>query len=220
MNRSGIIQKLLGSLMKQSSRPASQPEQAVGELTELLHHCSEGNAAAREQLLAAFYPDLHRVAAGRMQHERPDHTLQPTALVNEFFLYLARQNSLSFQDRGHFLAVASQAMRNVLVDHARARSSDKRGGKAKRVEIDGAILNRAGESLDTLAVNEALDRLALEEPRMAKVVEMRCFGGLTHAEVATILNIDERTAKRDWKVARAWLLGQLGISSKDKPDVS
>src|SRR5204862_5104526 len=132
----------------------------------------------------------------------------PTALVNEFFLQMARHQGFRYQNRAHFMAIASRAMRRLLVDYSRARGADKRGGGAAKVQMDG-MESLPAKVFDILEINDALDRLAAEEPRMARVVELRCFGGLKYSEIAEVLQVDERTAKRDWQVARAWLFGRL-----------
>jgi RNA polymerase sigma factor (TIGR02999 family) len=142
-----------------------------------------------------------------MRGERPDHTLQPTALVNEAFLRLAGAD-VSFADRAHFLRAASQAMRRVLVDHARARNAAKRAGNL-RVTIDEGLVAQDDQTIDLLVLDDALNRLAAAEPRWARVVELRFFGGLEITEVATALDISPATAKRDWRFARAWLAKAL-----------
>jgi RNA polymerase sigma-70 factor (ECF subfamily) len=194
-----------------SGRPT--PLSQVGEVTDLLHQFSCGDQEARDRLVALVYPELRRLAERHMRSERRDHTLQTTALINEFFLDMARQEHQVWNNRSHFLAAASRAMRRLLVDHARARNAAKRGGPAARADIDPDTFPTAAEFPAVLELNELLDRLAAEEPRMARVVEMRCFGGLTCKEAGDVLGIDERTAKRDWKVAKAWLNGQLRRSS-------
>jgi RNA polymerase sigma factor (TIGR02999 family) len=156
-----------------------------------------------------MYPELKRIAEGRMRAERSDHTLQPTALVNEFYLHFARLQGLSWKNRVHFLAVASNVMRRVLVDHARAHGAAKRGHGSAKLQIEGLELGTAWPAYDVVEIHELLERLAAEEPRMARVVELRYFGGLTNKEIGEVLMVDERTVKRDWQVARAWLFGQL-----------
>jgi RNA polymerase sigma-70 factor (ECF subfamily) len=178
-----------------------------GDVTILLRKVSGGDLEARSLLVDLIYPELKRLAEYRMQAERPNHTLQPSALVNEFFLEIVRGNAVNFRDRTHFLAVASQAMRRFLIDHARAHNAQRRGGGMSPVEFRDVGLHK--DPIDALVLDELLQRLAAEEPRMAQVVDMRCFGGLTHAEIGAALGIDERTAKRDWRVARAWLQSQL-----------
>jgi RNA polymerase sigma-70 factor, ECF subfamily len=205
---------MIRSLLKMS-RQAPSPDwesrtsPCVGDVTALLHRWNQGDAGAQAELLARLYPELKRVAQARMRLERADHTWQPTALVNEFFLQLAAREDLSWKSRAHFLAVASRAMRCLLIDYSRNRRSIKRGGGRLKLQIDELMLPGHDDFYDFVEVNDLLDRLAAEEPRMAQVVELRCFGGLTHGEIAETLGIDERTAKRDWQVARAWLFGQL-----------
>ena len=175
----------------------------------MLQRWREGDSEMQSQLVSHFYPELKRIAQARMRTERQDHTLQPTALVGEFFLQLAKQEHLNCQSRAHFLAVASTAMRRILIDYARAHDAGKRSGSYFKVQLDELTLPGRGNIYEMAELNELLDRLQAEEPRMAKVVEMRCFGGLTHAEIAESLGVDERTVKRDWQVGRAWLFGQL-----------
>jgi RNA polymerase sigma factor (TIGR02999 family) len=164
---------------------------------------------ARGELVARMYPELKRIAENRMRGEREFHTLEATALVSEFFLELARQQQFTWQNRAHFLAVASQAMKRLLIDYARSRGAEKRGGGHLHIQIDALNLSTKDGVLDLLEFNNLLERLWSEEPRMAQVVEMRCFGGLTNKEIAEALGVDERTVKRDWQVARAWLVSQL-----------
>ena len=153
-----------------------------------------------------------------MRHERSDHTLQPTALVHEAFLSLIRQENIAWQSRSQFLAVASNAMRRVLVDCARARHSQKRGDGVVRVDFDPDQLGEV-DSLDyILALDESLQRLREHDPRAAEVVEMHFFGGLTLAEVGEVLGVNERTVKRDWRLARAWLNKDLNGNSEVSPE--
>jgi RNA polymerase sigma factor (TIGR02999 family) len=197
-----------------SSGSKSAPDLS-GDVTLLLERMGAGDSHARSELFDTLYPELKRMARLRMSKEHPDHTLQATALVNEFFLEIARSNKLSWRNRSHFLAVASVAMRRFLIDYSRERKSNRRGGRITKLSLDGFDhgedrLNPAvNNGVDPLLLSEVLEKLALEEPRMAQVVDMRCFGGLTHAEIAEVLGIDERTAKRDWQVARAWLASRL-----------
>src|SRR5262249_11506792 len=160
---------------------------------EILQRLDGGDERARSQLVALLYPELRRIAESRMRTERLDHTLQPTALVNEFFLQLARQAPLSCRSRSHFLAAASQALRRLLIDHARSRAAGKRGGNPLRIQLDDFVLQQDDPGLDVVVLGQLLDRLASEEPRMAKVVDMHCFGGLTHQEIGEALGVDERT---------------------------
>jgi len=205
-----MIQELIERLLKRAAWPLDMSSpQVSGELTELLSRWEAASNEERARATALLYPELKRIAEHRMHRERPEHTLQPTALVNEFFLQLARQRTSVWKNRAHFMAMASCAMKNILLDYARAHKADKRGGGAARVSLEDAKASPRSEPVDILALNEALQRLAAEEPRMAQVVEMRCFGGLTYAEVGEALGIHERTAKRDWEVARRLLYKYL-----------
>ena len=181
-------------------------------VTRLLHDAREGNAAAFERLLPIVYAELHGIAERHMHRERADHTLQPTALVHEAFLRLVGGTPAEFSDRKHFLRAASQVMRRVLVDHARARNSDKRGG-ALRVTLDEQVAGHDERTLDMLVLDDALTRLAAAEPRWAQVVELRFFTGLEVHEVAEVLEISAATVKRDWQFAKAWLSRELGAAS-------
>jgi RNA polymerase sigma-70 factor, ECF subfamily len=176
---------------------------------ELLAASRRGDPTALDRLLPLLYAELHTIAERHMRGERPDHTLQPTALVNEAFLRMSGGKSRSparggFSDRTHFLRAASRAMRQVLVDHARARRAAKRGGGI-RITLDESLAAERDHDVDLLVLDDALDRLAAAEPRWARVVELRYFGGLEIAEVAAVLEISPATAKRDWQFARAWL---------------
>jgi RNA polymerase sigma-70 factor (ECF subfamily) len=187
----------------------------VGDVTRLLRRWNPKLEQDREQLLDLVYPELKRIAVSRMRRERPNHTLQPTALVNEFVLQLCADESLTPRNRAHFIAIASRAMRRILVDHARAHAAEKRGGGQQRIELDQVSLPERNGFVDVLELNDLLERLAIEDPRMVKVIELRYFGGLSNAEVAETLGVGERTVKRDWQVGRAWLYAQLS-RGKDK----
>jgi RNA polymerase sigma-70 factor (ECF subfamily) len=189
----------------------------AGDVTGLLRLWSGGDQEARERLAVAMYPELKRIAEQKMRLERKDHTLQPSALISEFFLQLATYEGIIWNSRGHFLAVASQTMRRVLIDHARTRLTGKRGKGALVLQLDGLNLSDPSNYTGILEFNDLLDRLAAQDSRMATVVEMRCFGGLTHQEIADAIGVDERTSKRDWQVARAWLIGQLKKGGRDVP---
>lgn len=184
-------------------------EQNATDAGDLLERCVRREAGAFGNLAKSLYPELKRVAELRLRRERPDHTLQPTALVNEFYLEFARNTNATWKDRAHFLAVASRTMRRILIDYARAHNSQKRFGNAVRVQLDGLELGMDGDVMDFLEISDLLDQLENEEPRMAHVVEMKCYGGLTFREIGESLGVDERTAKRDWTVARAWLWAKL-----------
>lgn len=160
--------------------------------------------------IAGLYQELRRLASYYMEKERTGHTLQPTALVHEAWLKLAGSGEHTWQDRTHFFAAAAQAMRAILVDHARARNTAKRGGAREQVELDEAIPLSDAQIDQVLGVDQALSRLAEVEPQQARVVEMRYFGGLSVEEVAAVLGISERTVKRDWSDAKVWLYAELG----------
>lgn len=202
------IRKFLREVM---GNEALESNPFPGDVTLLLRRLEAGEQQVRGELVSVMYPELKRMADARMRSERPDHTIQPTELVNEFFLEIARTEGINWRNRKHFLAVASQVMRRFLIDYARAHASQRRGGNSIKLRLaDLELRVEDGDgALDPVIIGELLDRLAAEEPRMAKVVEMRCFGGLSHAEIADVLDIDERTVKRDWQIARAWLYGQL-----------
>jgi RNA polymerase sigma factor (TIGR02999 family) len=180
------------------------------QITRWLGHWRQGDARARDQLFAVVHPELHRMAARFLQRERPDHTLEPNALVNELCVRLLGVEPLTYQDRTHFFAIAAQMMRRILIDHARARVADKRGGAQHRVSlsaVDG--WNPVAHSEDILVLDEVLTKLAKADPRAAQVVELRFFGGLSEEEVAEALGVSTITVKRDWKAARAWLISRL-----------
>ncbi len=168
-----------------------------------------------ETLFAIVYDDLRRVAATMLKEERTAHTLSATALVHEAYLRLGGRHPGAWQDRAHFMATAARAMRRVLCDHARGRGRLKRGGDHRRLELGVAREADPGRGADLLALDEALDRLALESLRAARVVEMRYFGGMRGEDVATVLGVSARTAERDWRFARAWLLKELGDRGLD-----
>ena len=197
--------------MTSSADSADQPDLRLSraEITVLLQRFGKGDANATAQVMCALYDDLRRMAEGRMRNEGPGHTLEAAALVNELFVHMAKKSGVRWESRHHFLAAASQEMRRILVDYARARHSLKRGGQLKRVHLMDADASLRVSQQQFLEVIELLDQLETEQPRMAKVVEMRCFGGLTHRQIGEVLGIDERTAKRDWRDARAWLESQL-----------
>jgi RNA polymerase sigma factor (TIGR02999 family) len=161
-----------------------------------------------------MYSELHRLAVHYMRGERPDHSLQPTELVNEAYIQLVGAGDITFQNRSHLLAIAACFMRRILVDHARSIHAQKRGGH--KVDIENVDLLSPAASEDFLALDEALDRLAQMDPRQARVVELRYFGGLTKEETAAALNITSRTVARDWRVAKAWLYATLNpVKNRD-----
>jgi RNA polymerase sigma factor (TIGR02999 family) len=183
-------------------------EDASGQVTLLLRAMRQGDAEAAETLLPLVYKELHRLASSYMRRERPEHTLQATALIHEAYLRLA-QEDVDWKNREHFIGVAAHVMRRVLVDYARAHNAEMRGGAAQRVELaDGMAISI--ERLDEMLVlDEALRRLALENARQAKVVELRYFGGLSIEQIGGVLGIAPRSVKRDWSLARLWLFHEL-----------
>jgi RNA polymerase sigma-70 factor, ECF subfamily len=181
-----------------------------GEITQLLRRAGEGDAEAESRVIDALYSQLREIAAGFMRRERPDHTLQPTVLVNEAYLRLLGQRGIAWQDRGHFFCLAARVMRRILLDSARARAALKRGGKALH-QVDLEEGHRAavqpGEKL--LDLDAALRRLNTIDPKQARIVELRFFAGMKESEIAEVLGISERTVKREWQMARAWLHAEL-----------
>ena len=184
---------------------SSEPSQ----ITRLLLDWRGGNATALDQLIGVVYPELHRIAHRYMRRQSGGHSLQTTALVNEVYLKLIDSDRVNWHDRDHFFAICSQLMRRILVDSARRRQSQKRGGDRLQVTLDDGAAMTDGNAIDVVALDEALRRLAELSPRQAQIVELRYFGGLTEEQVAATLNISSRTVRRDWNVARAWLYREL-----------
>lgn len=183
----------------------SDPE----DITQLLSKVTAGDREAQSKLISIVYDELHRLASYYMRQERPDHTLQPTALVHEAFLKLFEQQDMTWENRKHFFAVAAQVMRRILVDHARTRNAQKRGAGRQRIELESAAVWAEDRPRDLLVIDEALTRLADWDARQCQVVELRFFGGLSIEETAEVLGVSTRTIKRDWTMARAWLHGEL-----------
>ena len=179
------------------------------QVTVLLRAWSDGNEAALEELLPLVEAELRRLARIYMARERRGHTLQATALVNELFVRLVDAKGLRWQDRSHFLGISARLMRRVLVDHARARGYQKRGGGAERVTFTDALVIAQEPALDLLDLDRALEALAVVDARKAKVVELRFFGGLSVEETADVLHVSNDTIKRDWRLAKLWLLREL-----------
>lgn len=185
------------------------------DITRILQSAAEGDPEAKAEVIREAYDRLRAMAAKRMSRERQDHTLSATALVHEVSAkFLADENVLP-TDRAAFLGFAATAMRNLLVDHARAKGRQKRGGDRKKLSFEEAFVAAEEQSSDFLALNEALEHLAEAEPRKAKVVELRYFGGLSNQQVADTLEISLATVKRDWEVARTWLLHELRTSDEE-----
>jgi RNA polymerase sigma factor (TIGR02999 family) len=178
-------------------------------ITRLLVDWRNGDEAALEQLIPLVHEELRRVARRHMAHERAGHTLQATALVNEAYVRLIDIKQVNWQDRAHFFAMSSRLMRRILVDFARSKAYQKRGGGAQKVSLDEALIVSTEPAQDLLALDEALTALAAFDARKAQVVEMRFFGGLSVEETAEALNVSVDTVMRDWKLAKAWLLREL-----------
>lgn len=183
--------------------------EAPGDITLLLSQIRAGNRDAESKLMPLVYAELRRLARRYMRSERADHTLQPTALVHEAYLGLLGQREKNWQDRNHFFAMAAKQMRRILVDHARAHRSEKRGGDQGRVQLEDALIYSPEKSAQIVALDEALKRLAKQDPRQAEAVELRFFGGLSEEEVAAIQGVSTRTVMRDWAVAKAWLYSEI-----------
>src|SRR5580698_7449300 len=186
-----------------------------GQITLLLGAMKEGDRSALGKLLPLIYTELHKLAKSYMQKERSDHTLQPTALLNEAYMRLAGDVRVDWQGRKHFIAVAANIMRHVLVDHARAHNAVMRGGDVQKVEFEEAIAISRERSSEVLALNDALNQLEKVNPRQSKVVELRYFAGLSVEEISGILNMSPRSVKREWAVARLWLFKEIQQSRPD-----
>ena len=185
-------------------------DRASAEVTRLLQEWSNGQEQALDRLVPQIHRELRKLAASYLRKERPDHTLQPTALVNEAFLKLIDQRAVKWQNRAHFFGIAAQAMRRILVDHARAHAAGKRGDGARKVPLDDAIMIGGTVDIDLLALDEALTRLAAIDPQQSRVVELRFFGGLTMEETAEVMHISPATVGREWRMAKAWLFAEIG----------
>lgn len=179
------------------------------DVTGLLIALREGHKDAADLLVQAVYADLRKKAAALLRRERPGHTLQPTALVHETYLRLVDQKRVVWQNRAHFLGVAAEMMRRILVDHARDRKAHKRGGSRTRVTLDEALASSGPRSLDLIALDDALNELATLDPRQSRVVELRAFGGLSVEETAEVMEISPATVKRYWSFSRAWLARRM-----------
>lgn len=184
-------------------------EEPQHEVTQILHDWSSGDTTAPERLMPLVYDELRRLARTFLSRERDSHTLQPTALVNEAYLRLVDQTRVNWQNRAHFYGIASRLMRRVLIDHARAHATEKRGGSAIRLSLDDMQVPVEERAASFVALDEAMKRLEQMDERKCKVVEMRFFGGLSDEEIAEVLGITTRTVLRDWKTARLWLYREL-----------
>ncbi len=188
----------------------NQPVANAAKITQMLREWSDGNARALDNLLPLVYAELHRQAARFLRKERPGHTLQTTALINEAYLKLIDRRDVNWESRTHFFAVAANAMRQILVDYARAKHREKRGGDNLKVSLDEAMLVTAEEKgVDLIALDEALNKLSRFDAQQARVVELKYFSGLSLVETAEVLHISRATVARDWEAARAWLYREL-----------
>lgn len=185
------------------------------EITGLLLAWSSGDSHALEKLTPLVYEDLHRTARRYMSREQPDHTLQTTALINEVYLRLVDLTSVKWQDRAHFFALCATMMRRILIDFARSRNYQKRGGEARRISLDESLIVSHEPAADMVALDDALTQLACVDQRKSQVVELRFFGGLSVEETAAVLKVSDETVKRDWRMAKLWLLRELSV---EKPD--
>ena len=184
-------------------------------VTQLLEKLEPGARHAEEQLFADVYTELRAIASRYLHRERKSHTLQPTALVHEVYLKLVGQTQVDWQGRAHFLAIAAQAMRQILVDHARRHRAAKRGGNRHRIALDDNLVIESNRDVDLLAIEDALTKLTKLDPRQAQMIELRFFGGLGIAEVAKVMGISKRSAEREWTMVRAWLRREL--STREMP---
>jgi RNA polymerase sigma-70 factor (ECF subfamily) len=190
-------------------------DSSTAEITVLLNKLASGDQEAAAQLVPLVYDELRRLAVRRLLHERPDHTLQATALVHEAYLKLAEQQNAKWQNRAQFFAVASQVMRRILVDYARTQQRIRRGGKQHKLALDEVVLVSPDRTDEVLAVNESLSRLEKLDPRQGRIVELRYFGGLTIEEIADVVGVASKTVARELKVAKAWLYGHLNQEHTD-----
>ncbi len=181
----------------------------AGDVTQLLAGLGAGDEQAAEHLLPLVYNELRALAERNLRHERPDHTLQATALVHEAYIRLVDSSRIRLRNRAHFFALAAQAMRRILVDHARGQKRRKRGGGRTKISLEGLPAISVETDVDLLALDEALGRLGEINDRYARIVEMRFFGGMTMEEIAELLEVSKSTVERDWRVARAWLYREL-----------
>ena len=192
-----------------------KPDQSEHQITQRLIAWSSGDVTALDEVVRAVYEELRRMADRYLRQERPDHTLQPTALVHEAYLRLIDQTQVSWQNRAHFFGVAAQMMRRILVDHAKTKHREKRGGAATHLPLDEALDLSQGRASDLVALDDALERLGEIDERKSRVVELRFFGGLSVEETAEVLKVSPQTVLRDWKLAKAWLYQEIKNETRD-----
>jgi RNA polymerase sigma-70 factor (ECF subfamily) len=186
-----------------------EPSVSPHRVTQLLQKWSHGDNAALAELIPLVFGELHCLAHYHMEGQRPNHTLQTTALVNEAYLRLADQTNPNWQNRAHFFAVAARAMRQILVSYARTQQAQKRGGGAFKVDLDEAAVVSPEETKEIVELHEALEQLSALDPRKAQIVELKYFGGLNYGEIAEVLKISRITVRRDWEFAKVWLYTEL-----------
>ena len=198
---------------------ARMPATSSQEVTRLLADWGKGDKSAFDKLFPLVHAELRRIAQRQMSQERPGHTLQATALVNEAYLKLAGHEGFEWRDRAHFFAVCAQVMRHILIDHARSRSREKRGGGAIQVSLNDALVIEEDQAADLLALDEALSTLERMDPQKGRIVELRYFGGLSVEETAEVLNVSARTVRREWRRAKAWLYRMIceGAADETRP---
>ncbi|HWZ54707.1 MAG TPA: sigma-70 family RNA polymerase sigma factor [Verrucomicrobiae bacterium] len=199
-------------------RDQTVPAPSAQRVTRLLQDWRQGNEAALEELLPLVHRELRRLARRHMYGERPGHTLQTTALVNEAFLRLVNSQRVDWQNRAHFFAISAQLMRRILVDYARTRGYQKRGGGTPKITLDEALVGPQEKGRDLVALDDALNELAAVDRRKNKVVELRFFGGLSVEETAEVLRVSPETVMRDWRLAKAWLAREMSKSGTDRND--
>ena len=206
----------MATITPTSGQRGRMAETPAHDVTELLHAWSEGDPRALEQLAPLVYKELHRLAHRYMVRERPGHTLQTTALVNEAYLRLVDAGKVNFQNRAHFFAVSAQLMRRILVEFARRHGSGKRGGEVQRVSLEEGRVVYGEQGADLVALDDALQALAALDARRSRVVELRFFGGLSVEETAEVLRVSPETAMHDWKLAKAWLRREMSGEKRDE----
>ena len=189
----------------------------MNDVTRIVEAIGQGDAEAADKLLALVYEELRKLAAHKMASEAPGQTLQPTALVHEAWLRLTGNPGVKWDGRAHFFAAAAEAMRRILIDNARRKSAQKHGAGLERVELDDADAAAKADDTTLLLINDALELLAIEDPESAELVKLRFFVGLTNEEAAAAMGLSERTVKRHWTFARAWLYDQIGRNDSIQP---
>src|SRR5215470_6587590 len=206
---------IIGALRSHSfTQRSGSMTPSTPNVTQLLLDWRNGDSKALDRLMPLIYDELRRIAAHYLRRERRDHTLQTSALVNEVYLRLVDQEKVEWKNRAHFFGVAAQAMRRILVDYARTRNYLKRGGASRRVSLDEAMTVAEERAAELIALDEALEELAKIDPRKSRVVELRCFGGLSVDETAEALGVSDGTVIRDWNTAKAWLMREMTKSDE------